>query len=248
MKNTELNCDMGEGFGSYDPFCDKEILPYITQANIACGAHAGDPVKMRRAVRLCAEHGVKIGAHPGFFDLMGFGRREMKVTPDEAAAYLTYQVGALSAFCSAEGIRLCHVKPHGALYNMAAKDEKLSCALAEAVYAIDPELVFVGLSGSCMISEAKKVGLATMSEVFADRAYNDDGSLVARSLPGSVIYDEDEALSRTLRMLRHGEVVSISGKVINIDADTVCLHGDSPKAVAFAKKINEALNTISKQK
>ena len=242
MKNIDINSDLGESFGAYTMGNDAEVLRYVTSANIACGFHASDPLTMQKAVRLAKEAGVKIGAHPGYPDLVGFGRRELKVSPAELKAMVIYQVGALQAVCKAEGTKLHHVKPHGAMYNMAAKDEKLADAIAEAVVAVDGSLTLMGLSGSCMKAAAEKHGLAFAAEVFADRAYEDDGSLVSRTKPGAMIEDEDLAIRRMLHLLETGTIESGNGKEIRLEADTICVHGDSPKAVLFAKKLREALD------
>lgn len=241
MAVIDLNCDLGESFGAYTIGLDSQVIPFITSANVACGFHAGDPVVMEKTVALCRASQVQVGAHPGFPDLSGFGRRNMTVSPFEAKAYVKYQVGALKAFCDAEGLRLHHVKPHGALYNMAGKDYALARAIAEAVQEIDSRLTLLALSGSQMIQAAKDLGLPFASEVFADRAYQSDGSLVPRSQPGAMIEDEDLAVSRVVRMALEGKVTAIDGKDIEIQADSVCVHGDGPKALAFAQKISEEL-------
>ena len=241
MKTIDLNCDLGESFGAYTIGLDSEVIPHISSANVACGYHAGDPEVMRRTVAAAAAAGVAIGAHPGFPDLMGFGRRNLAATPDEVYGYMLYQLGALDAFARAASVKLQHVKPHGALYNMAGKDEKLSAAIARAIHDFDPSLILLGLSGSAMLTEGEKAGLRVAREVFADRAYNEDGSLVSRKLPGAVITDEDEALARVLRMIEQGEVQTVTGKVIPIAADSVCVHGDSAHALAFVTRIRGAL-------
>ncbi len=241
MKKVDLNCDLGESFGNYKLGLDEEVIKYISSANVACGFHASDPLVMRKTVSLAKEFGVSVGAHPGFPDLVGFGRRNMNVSPTETKAFVQYQIGALDAFCKAAGTNLCHVKPHGALYNMAAKDEALAKAICEGVYEYNKELVLLCLSGSKMIEAAKDIGLRAASEVFADRAYEDDGSLVARSKPGAVITDEDVAVSRVVEMVKTGSVKSINGNVVKINADSICLHGDGIKAVDFAKRIREEL-------
>ena len=196
---------------------------------------------MQKTVALAKENGVCIGAHPGFPDLVGFGRRNMSVSPSEAKALVQYQIGALDAFCKAAGVKLCHVKPHGALYNMAGKDEILALAVCEGIFEYDSNLILLGLSGSKMIEAGKKIGLRTANEVFADRAYEDDGSLVARSKPGALITDENLAVSRVVEMVKNGRVTSITGNEIEIKADSICLHGDGVKAVEFAKRIKEEL-------
>ena len=241
MPKIDLNCDLGESFGAYKLGMDEAVIPHITSANIACGFHAGDPLVMQKTVALCKASGVQMGAHPGFPDLMGFGRRNMAVSPAEAKAYVLYQVGALKAFCSAAGLPLRHVKPHGALYNMAAKDEKLARAICEGVQAADPALILLGLSGSKMLSEAAAIGLPCASEVFADRAYRPDGSLVPRSQPGAMVEDETEAITRVIRMVKEGKVTANNGQDIATQADSVCVHGDGPKALAFVEKIHAAL-------
>ena len=216
----DLNCDLGESFGNYKIGMDEEVIKFISSANIACGFHASDPLVMEKTVALAKENGVKVGAHPGFPDLAGFGRRNMNVSPKELKAMVVYQIGALNAFCKASGIKMNHVKPHGAMYNMAAKDERLALAIAEAVAQIDDNLFLVGLSGSELLKAAKRVGLKCASEVFADRAYEDDGSLVPRSKIGAVISNEEEASDRAVQMIKYGKVKSITGKEIPITADT----------------------------
>ena len=241
MYSIDLNSDLGESFGAYKIGKDQDIIPLISSANVACGAHAGDPDVMAKTADICKQSGISMGAHPGFFDLMGFGRRNLAVSPEEAKNLIIYQVGALDAFAKSRGIKLCHVKPHGALYNMAAKDSRLADAIAEGIYSYNPELILLGLSGSEMLKSAKKIGLPCAAEVFADRAYEDDGTLVARSKPGSMIEDEDEAVRRVIRMIKEHTVTTISGKEIEISPDSVCVHGDSEKALLFVKKIREAL-------
>lgn len=241
MSTVDLNCDLGESFGNYTLGMDEAVIPHVTSVNIACGWHAGDPLIMDKTIKLAKENGVAIGAHPGFPDLMGFGRRPMNVTPEEAGAYVTYQVGALMAFAKAHGMKLQHVKPHGALYNMAAKDPALAKGICESLAALDSSLIFMGLAGSVMLDEAKKAGLQVASEVFADRAYNDDGSLVNRKLPGAVIHDPEIAVARAVKMAKEGKVVSINGNEISIQADSICVHGDNAKAIELVSKIKDAL-------
>lgn len=231
----DLNCDLGESFGNYKIGMDEEVIKYISSANIACGFHASDPLVMERTVALAKANGVKVGAHPGFPDLAGFGRRNMNVSPKELKAMVVYQIGALNAFCKANEIKMNHVKPHGAMYNMAAKDERLAFAIAEAVAQVDDSLVLVGLSGSELLKAAKIVGVKCASEVFADRAYEDDGSLVPRTKIGAVITNEEEASDRAVQMIKFGMVKSISGKEIPIIADTICIHGDTPQALHLAR-------------
>lgn len=236
----DLNADLGESFGNYKCGMDEEVIRYISSANIACGFHASDPLVMSQTVKMGTEHLVAIGAHPGYPDLVGFGRRNMAVAPEELKAMVQYQIGALKAFCDANSVKLQHVKPHGAMYNMAAKDEKLAGAIAQAVYEVDPDLILLGLSGSLMLDVAKKTGLRVANEVFADRAYQPDGTLVPRTQEGAVIQDEMLAVRRTLKMVKKGTVTAIDGTEIPIKADSVCLHGDGRKAVLFAKKLFEA--------
>lgn len=241
MTWIDLNCDLGESFGAYQLGCDAEVIRHITSANVACGFHAGDPEEMERTVKLAKEHGVSVGAHPGLPDLLGFGRRDMKVTPAEAKAYVKYQVGALWAFCVSQGVRLCHVKPHGALYNMAGKDYQLARAIAEAVFEVDAGLVLLALSGSQMVQAAQDVGLVCASEVFADRAYNADGSLVARGTPGAMIHEVDVCVKRIIRMVQEHKATAITGEDIKLAPQSVCVHGDTAEAVEFVKNIRENL-------
>ena len=238
---VDLNCDFGESFGIYRLGEEKEILQYVTSVNVACGFHAGDPLVMRKTVQMALEQKVAIGAHPGFPDLLGFGRRNIAVTPEEAYAYVVYQVGALAAFVKAEGGTMTHVKPHGALYNMAAKDAALAEAIAKAVYDVDPTLILYGLAGSELINAGKKIGLRTASEVFADRTYQQDGSLTPRSDPRAFIDDEHEAVQQVLTMVKEKRVRSLQGIDVPIEAETICIHGDGKKAVLFAKRLYEEL-------
>lgn len=241
---VDINADLGESFGNYKLGLDSEILDHISSANIACGMHAGDPLVMRNTVRMALDKGVSVGAHPGYPDLQGFGRRSIKMSYDEIYAYVVYQVGAMKAMVESEGGRLAHVKPHGALYNDAAKDNNIALAIVDAVYAVSPEILFYGLSGSVMINVAGLKGLRTVNEVFADRAYNDDGSLVSRSMPGAMLHDAELCAERVVGMVSHGELTSINGNKIQIKADTVCVHGDNPEALEFVKKMNKVLNAI----
>ena len=241
MPSIDLNCDLGESFGAYTIGMDAEILPYITSANIACGYHAGDPLVMQKSVMLCKKYGVQVGAHPGLPDLQGFGRRKMAVTPAEAEAFVMYQVGALKAFCDAAGVPLHHVKPHGALYNMAAKDPALAAAICRAVQAVAPGAVLLALSGSEMLKAAQAMGVPAASEVFADRGYQPDGTLVPRGNPGAMVTDEDTAVARVLQMAKEGTVQAVDGSTVTLQADSVCVHGDGPKALAFVQKLSAAL-------
>lgn len=241
MYKVDLNCDLGESFGAYNLGLDKEIMKFITSANIACGWHAGDPNCMDKTVKYALENSVKIGAHPGFLDLMGFGRREMNVTKEEVKNYTKYQLGALKAFTDSVGCEIQHVKAHGALYNMAAKNEDIALGIAEAIYEVDKYIVLLGLANSEMINMGREVGLKVASEVFADRAYNPDGSLVSRKLPGAVIHDSDLAIKRVVRMVKERKVEAINGEDIDIQVDSICVHGDNPKALEFVKLIEETL-------
>ncbi|QDW24992.1 LamB/YcsF family protein [Pedobacter sp. KBS0701] len=241
MKMIDLNCDMGEAYGSYPMPNDEKLMDYISSANIACGFHAGDPAVMQKTVALAIKKGVAIGAHPGLPDLQGFGRREMKITANEAYQLTLYQIGALNAFVKAAGGKLHHVKPHGALYNMAAKDPVLAKAIVQAVYDFDPNLILYALAGSKMIVEAEKNGLATASEVFADRSYQDDGLLTPRSADNAIVANKEDAVNQVLGFSLKQEVKSVNGNRIAVRAETVCLHGDGVQAVAFAKLIAERL-------
>ncbi len=241
MYAIDLNCDLGESFGNYTLGMDKEVLPLISSANVACGYHASDPLVMRETVDMAAKCGVGIGAHPGFPDLMGFGRRNISVTPDEAKDYVAYQLGALYAFCKSRNVSIQHVKPHGALYNMAGKDYALAKAICEAVYEFDPNIILLGLTGSEMIRAAKDIGLNCANEFFADRAYEEDGSLVNRRKEGAMITDEQLAIERVIRVIKEQKVTAITGKDISLKIDSVCVHGDGVKALEFVKMIRERL-------
>ena len=241
MARIDLNCDMGESFGAYTMGNDIAILDYVSSANIACGFHAGDPSTMRKTVREAVARGVAVGAHPGLPDLQGFGRRNMAVSPAEAYDMVLYQVGALAGYVQALGARLGHVKAHGALYNMAAKDYPLAEAIAQAVHDFDRKLVLFALAGSEMIRAAEKVGLRAAGEVFADRSYQDDGTLTPRSQPGAMIEDEEAAVLQVKRMVTQGLVRSVRGNDVAVRADTLCIHGDQPGALAFVKRIRAEL-------
>ncbi len=247
MFQVDLNSDIGESFGDYKLGLDEEVLQHISSANIACGWHAGDPVVMEKIVEVAAKKGVAIGAHPGFLDLMGFGRREMVITGEEAKAYMKYQIGALWAFAKSKGVRIQHVKPHGALYNMAAKNEMLARAIAEAIYEVDADMILVGLANSQLMKAGTATGLKVANEVFADRAYNPDGTLVSRKQEGAVIHDTQQAIARVIRMVKEGKVKAVNGEDVAIQADTICVHGDNPKAVAFVNEIRKALEAENVQ-
>ena len=241
MYRVDLNSDLGESFGRYTLGMDEKIIPLITSANVACGFHASDPVVMEKTIAMAEKANIRVGAHPGFLDLMGFGRRNMVISPEEAKAYTLYQVGALAAFAQAKGCRLQHVKPHGALYNMAAKDYELSRAICEGIYGFDKDLIVLALSGGELARAAKDMGMRVAQEVFADRAYEADGTLVNRRKEGAMITDEEEAISRVIRMVKEKKVTAVTGNDISIEADSVCVHGDGQKALAFVERIRAAL-------
>ncbi|MGE7778942.1 5-oxoprolinase subunit PxpA [Peribacillus sp. NPDC097264] len=241
MHTVDLNCDLGESFGAYRMGNDEEILNYVTSVNVACGFHAGDPTVMRKTVQLALEKGVKIGAHPGLQDLMGFGRRNIHISPQEAYDMVVYQIGALNGFLQSEGGRMQHVKPHGALYNMAAQNKDLSLAIAEAVYKINPQLILFGLSGSELIRAGQSIGLQTASEVFADRTYQKDGSLTSRREKNALIESDDEAVAQVITMVKEGKVLSQQGTQVEIKADTICIHGDGTHALSFASHVKKSL-------
>ena len=234
MYKVDLNSDLGESFGAYTIGMDEAVIAHISSANVACGYHAGDPLVMDKTVASCKAADVAVGAHPGYPDLIGFGRRNIACSPKDAKAYV-------KSFTTAHGLKLQHCKPHGALYNQAAKDPALAQAIAEAVAEVDSNIILLGLANSHLITEAKKAGLRAASEVFADRAYQADGSLVPRSKPGAVIHDKDEAIARTIRMVKEGKVTAITGEDVPLAADSICVHGDNPSAVEFVKNIRAKL-------
>ncbi|MFZ2236727.1 MAG: 5-oxoprolinase subunit PxpA [Dokdonella sp.] len=241
----DLNCDIGESFGAWRMGDDDNAMQHISSANIACGFHAGDPATMRATVAAAMRYKVTIGAHPSLPDLQGFGRREMQVSAADVHAMVLYQVGALSGFTTAAGARLSHVKPHGALYNMSARDPVVADAIAEAVADFDSTLIFVGLSGSESIKAAERRGLPVAHEVFADRRYRADGSLMPRSVPGAVIDDIDQAVAQALDLATRGQVVADDGSLVQLQADTLCLHGDREDAAEFARRLRLALDAAS---
>jgi UPF0271 protein len=244
MKMIDINCDMGESFGAYTIGMDSEVIRYISSANIACGFHAGDPGVMNRTVRLAKENGVGVGAHPGYSDLAGFGRRNMDCTPDEVRDDVIYQIAALRGFCALHGVKLQYVKPHGSLYNMCVGNEPLSRAVAEAIAAVDPELLWVTLGGA-QAELAQKIagaaGLRVVFEAFPDRTYTADGKLAPRKLPGAVITDPKLAAEQALRMAKEGRVIAMDGTVIEMEVHTLCVHGDNPSAVDHVRKIRQML-------
>ncbi len=236
-KRIDFNCDMGESFGMYKMGFDEEVIKHISSANIACGFHAGDPMWMRRTVDLAEKHGVGIGAHPSYPDLNGFGRRNMSADPEEVKNDVIYQAGALKAFTASR--KLQHVKPHGAMYNQAVNDDRLATAICEAVLEVDETTILLALSGSKWISIAESLGMRVAKEVFADRAMNNDGTLVSRSQDGSVLHDIDLVVERSVRMVTEGKVETITGDTIEVEADSICLHGDTPGAVKMAEAMGQ---------
>jgi len=236
----DLNSDMGESYGAYTIGADDEILRWVTSANVACGWHGGDPFVMRRTVERAKALGVAVGAHPSYPDLLGFGRRVMHITRQEARDYILYQIGALRAFAEALGVRLQHVKPHGAIYNVAVKDRELSLGIAEGIVDAGGNLILVGLPGSELLRAGQEMGLRVAREAFGDRAYNEDGTLVSRKLPGSLITDPDKVAERVLGFTR-GVVTAMTGKEIRIEVDTICLHGDTPGAGTITRRVRERL-------
>ncbi|WLR42437.1 5-oxoprolinase subunit PxpA [Bacillus carboniphilus] len=237
----DLNCDLGESFGHYNIGHDEQILDYISSANIACGFHAGDPHTMRKTVQLAIEKGVAIGAHPGLPDLNGFGRRKMEISEEEAYELILYQVGALQAFVQAQGGKMQHVKPHGALYNMAAVDQIISSAIVKAIYDLNKNLIIYGLHGSQLVKEGNRIGLKTASEGFIDRVYQNDGTLTPRKMEHSLIQSDEVAIRQAIQMVKEHSVDTYSQKNIPLKVQTICLHGDHKDSLTFAKKINHYL-------
>lgn len=242
MYKVDLNCDLGESFGNYTIGNDEAIMKYISSANIACGFHAGDPLIMEKTIKLALANNVAIGAHPGFPDLVGFGRRNMQIPAEEVKAIVKYQVSALKGMTESLGGKLQHVKPHGALYNQAAIEDFIAVAIAEAISEIDEELIFMGLANSRMQAAANAVGLQFASEVFADRAYTNEGLLVSRSIEGAVIHDVGVCEKRVLDMVINSKVSSIDKSEVLIKADSICIHGDNPEAVIFASRLCSSLH------
>ncbi len=237
----DLNSDLGESFGPWAMGDDAALMPSLTSANVACGFHAGDPGTIRATLALAATHGVSVGAHPGFPDLAGFGRRELHATPQEVEDLVLYQVAALAGMAASRGLPLAHVKAHGALYNMACRDRALAEAIARAVAAVDKSLVLFGLPGSELLEAGQRAGLAVAAEAFADRAYNADGSLTSRRVVGSVLTDPEVVVARALRMIADEEVIALDGSVVHLRAETLCVHGDTPGAPALVRHLRAAL-------
>ena len=239
VREIDINCDMGESFGMYKMGLDEEVIKYISSANIACGFHAGDPVWMQRTVKLAEAHGVSIGAHPSFPDLVGFGRRNMNISTEELRADILYQVGALRAFTKNKELQ--HVKPPGAMYNMAVKDQALAHSICDVLMEIDSNIILIALHGSKWIDIAKNTGTRVAKEIFSDRALNPDGTLVDRSNPEAVLHDINQVTDRTLKMIIEGRVETITGKEIEVQADSVCIHSDTPNAVQIASNLHSEL-------
>jgi 5-oxoprolinase (ATP-hydrolysing) subunit A len=238
---ADLNADVGEAFGPYTLGQDPAIVPLVTSVNVACGFHAGDPAVMRETVVLAREHQVAVGAHPGFPDLVGFGRRQMHLSPREVEDLVVYQIGALAAVAGAQGVALQHVKPHGALYNMASNDLAMADAIARAIVAVDRALILVGLSGSKLVDAGRRAGLRTASEVFADRGYRSDGSLLPRDAEGAVMRDLEVVRARAVTIVQQGSVTADDGRRVLVQPETICLHGDTPGAADMARAIRTAL-------
>ena len=233
----DLNADVGEGYGAWPAPADSDLFPLISSASIACGFHAGDPGRMRETAALAARHAVVVGAHPGYPDLLGFGRRELGASPREVADYIAYQVGAMLACASAAGTRVRYVKPHGALYNRAARDSEIARAIAEGIRAADPGLALLGLAGSALLAAARDAGLRAVSEAFLDRGYQRDGSLVPRGSPTALLADPQAAAARAVRLVREGTIDAVDGTVLRVEAESLCVHGDGARAVAVLQAV-----------
>jgi UPF0271 protein len=245
LKRIDINCDLGESYGAYRLGLDEEVMNYISSANIACGWHAGDPMVMEKTVRMAKEKGVAVGAHPGYPDLLGFGRRRMDLTPAELESYLLYQMGALYAFTRAYGLPLQHIKAHGALGNLAFVDLEVSKTIARAAARFDKEIILVAYSGTIMVQAAKEVGVRYVEEAYADRVYNPDGTLQSRKIPGSVIHDPEKAARQALTIVKEGYVIAHDGTKIPLKPASLCVHGDTPTAIEILKKIHAELQAAS---
>lgn len=237
----DLNSDLGESLGPWAMGDDAALMASVTSANVACGFHAGDPGTIRQTLALARRHGVAIGAHPGFPDLVGFGRRELRASPREVEDFVLYQVAAVAGMAASQGLKLAHVKAHGALYNMACRDREMAAAIARAVASFDRSLILFGLPGSVLLEEGGRAGLAVAAEAFADRAYNADGSLTARAIAGSVLTDLPSVVDRALRIIAEGEVAATDGSIVRLRADTLCVHGDTPGAALLLHELRTAL-------
>ena len=238
---VDLNSDLGESFGPWQMGQDEALMSSITSANVACGFHAGDASVMRQTIALAKQHGVAVGAHPGFPDLVGFGRREIQVSPREVEDYVLYQISALAGMAATQSVRLQHVKAHGALYNQACRDASLAEAISRAVAAFDSSLILLGLPGSALLRAGQQAGLRVAAEAFADRAYDADGSLTSRRKPGAVLHDAAQVVDRAVRMVRDRQVTAIDGSAVQLDVDTICLHGDTPGSAELARQIKQGL-------
>jgi UPF0271 protein len=238
---VDLNADVAESFGPYTIGCDEGLMASITSANLAAGFHGGDPSVLRKTIRLARHHGVAVGAHPGFPDLAGFGRREMQLATHDVEDLVLYQIAAVAGVAASEGVLLRHVKPHGALYNMACRDRALARAIARSVAAFDKSLILLGLPGSCLLAAGKSEGLSVAAEGFADRSYEADGSLTPRNRPGAVIHDPDVVIARVLHLVKHGTIEASDGTALKLQVDTVCLHGDTPGADTLAARLRDGL-------
>ncbi|MCP8617838.1 5-oxoprolinase subunit PxpA [Salirhabdus salicampi] len=241
MTKVDLNCDLGESYGIFKLGNDEEVLQYVSSANVACGFHAGDHNVMNHTVQLAKKYGVSIGAHPGFLDLHGFGRREMNVPPNEIFNLVVYQIGALQAVASIHNVSVNHVKPHGALYNLAAKNKEVAEAVAEAVKQVNPNLVLFALPNSQLMKAGKDRGVKVASEVFADRTYQPDGTLTPRTMPNAMIHDSEEAAMQVIKMVTEGKVTAVNGEQVAVEANTICVHGDGPKALQFVMQLKQTL-------
>lgn len=237
----DLNCDMGESFGTYKLGYDEQAMPHVTSVNVACGFHASDPDNMAKTIALAKKYRIAVGAHPGYPDLVGFGRRSMALSPEEVENAVIYQIGALEGFCRAAGMGMQHVKAHGALYNNAEKDLSIALAIARAIKKVNPALYMLCLANSKMVDAAKEVGIPFVEEAFADRAYTEDGFLVSRKVEGAVIHEIDQVVARVTQMVTQQTVQSITGKEVPIRAQTICVHGDTPGAVDMVRSIRQAL-------
>lgn len=243
----DLNCDMGESFGTYQLGYDEQAMPHVTSINVACGFHASDPDNMAKTIALAKKYSIAVGAHPGYPDLVGFGRRSMALSPEEVENAVIYQIGALEGFCRAAGIGMQHVKAHGALYNNAEKDLSIALAIARAIKKVNPSLYMLCLANSKMVDAAQEVGIPFVEEAFADRAYTEDGFLVSRKVKGAVIHDLEQVVARVTQMVTKQTVQSITGKEVPIRAQTICVHGDTPGAVDMVKSIRKALEAKNVQ-
>jgi 5-oxoprolinase (ATP-hydrolysing) subunit A len=241
LATVDLNADLGEGYGAWPAPADADLFPLVSSASVACGFHAGDPGRMREAAALAARHSVVVGAHPGYPDLLGFGRRELGASPREVADYVAYQVGAMIACARAAGTRVAYVKPHGALYNRAARDAEIARAVAEGVRAADPTLALLGLAGSALTTAARGAGLRAVSEAFLDRGYQRDGSLVPRGIPGALLEDPEAAAVRAVCLVREGTIEARDGTVLRVEAESLCVHGDGARAVAVLRAVRARL-------